>query len=344
MHVPLLFSLFVLCFGQAIGQEGPWSERSRLMPDRLRDLPVGLTLYHTPNPNYPEPNTDPSPKATKYVWKHATCVRSEVGPLTVVAAGSFIWYGPERGWKENMQLDRKKFSRSFNCPKGLLEGSQTYCYDDNYRYGNQLFAGDALWFIIAEDAQGKRYKGTGLIETEATLLKEHTTASQTGQTWKAQPQKSQLSWTGYGAIGEYSLTGTVKLAKGSLSMEAEKVTGGQFVIDLKTLQHSSEDLLRHLHDKDFFHTKRYPTATFELDHIVDGLAKGQLTIKGKTQPIEFPVTLAQSTEALVVKGTAVFDRTKFDIQYRSPSYFPDLGSKGIRDDVQLAFELHFSPQ
>ncbi len=41
----------------------------------------------------------------------------------------------------------------------------------NYRYGNNLFAGDALWFVIAKDKNGKLFKGVGLIETEKELKK-----------------------------------------------------------------------------------------------------------------------------------------------------------------------------
>ncbi|MDU0371816.1 hypothetical protein ACFPAF_15545 [Hymenobacter endophyticus] len=140
-----------------------WSNHRRVLPDKLRAVPVGLTLWHTPNPNYPE-------QPGGYVWKHSTMLRSEVGPLTVVECGSFIWYD-ERGWQQNMVETPAEFAELFQCPAGRLEYGRTYTFAKNYRYADnarRLYGGDALWYILARDAAGKLYKGQGLIETEAT--------------------------------------------------------------------------------------------------------------------------------------------------------------------------------
>ncbi|MCA8829178.1 hypothetical protein [Hymenobacter pini] len=145
-----------------------WSNHRRALPDKLREVPVGLTLWHTPNPVYPEPNPE-QPGA--YVWKHSTTVRSEVGPLTVVECGSFIWYD-ERGWQQNMVETPAEFAELFQCPGARLQPGRAYTFVKNYRFADSvqhLYGGDALWYILARDAAGKLYKGMGLIETEATL-------------------------------------------------------------------------------------------------------------------------------------------------------------------------------
>ena len=61
--------------------------------------------------------------------------------------------------------------------------------------------------------------------------------------------------------------------------------------------------------------------------------KGSLTIKGKTQPVEFPYYKKGNTYT----GTVNFDRTKFGIIYGSKNFFKNLGDKVIDNNVQLSF-------
>lgn len=143
-----------------------WTDRTRVLPDALRRLPVGLTLWHSPNPNYPEPN--PAVPGG-YVWKHRTTVRAETADLEIVACGSYIWYSAA-GWQANLAQTPAEFAELFNCPGGKLRQGIAYTFVRNYRYGasaKSLYGGDALWFVIARDARGRLYKGYGLLETEA---------------------------------------------------------------------------------------------------------------------------------------------------------------------------------
>jgi hypothetical protein len=162
-----IFLLFVVS-GKLLAQEA-WSDKTRLLPDQLRKIPVAITIFHTPNPNYPELNSEQE-KGT-YVWKHSTFVRSETEDLEVIAAGSFIWYSKE-GWVTNIQYSQQEFAAQFACKGAVLKKGKTYSFQKNYRYGNQLYGGDALWFVLAKDKNGKIYKGIGLIETEAQLFEE----------------------------------------------------------------------------------------------------------------------------------------------------------------------------
>ena len=157
--IPILFPLLL--------SAQTWTDRSRIYPDKLRDIPTAMVLYHSPTPNYPELNTDPKVD-TKYVWKHRTCVETESSGLEVVEAGSFIWMG-ESGWIPNVALKNKDFAKKFDCPKGLFQANTRYCFEENYRYGNDLYAGDALWYVLAKDAAGNLFKGVCIIETEGEL-------------------------------------------------------------------------------------------------------------------------------------------------------------------------------
>ncbi|PJJ48069.1 hypothetical protein [Hymenobacter chitinivorans] len=147
-----------------------WTDHRRALPDPLRRVPVGLQLWHTPNPNYPEP--DPA-QPGHFLWKHSTMVRNDTGQeLEIVACGSFIWYS-EAGWQANLTETPAEFAELFNCPRGRLKPGATYTFAKNYRYASSarsLYGGDALWYILAKDASGKLYKGLGLIETEADVL------------------------------------------------------------------------------------------------------------------------------------------------------------------------------
>lgn len=168
IKVSVLVILTFFCFNAVSFAQKGWTDQTRILPDTLRRVPVGIFVYHTPNPNYPVLNDTQDNKESKYVWKHSTFVRSETKDLEVIAAGSFIWFSA-KGWFENIQYDKKTFSEQFNCKNGILRKGKTYRFEKNYRFGNNLYGGDALWFVLAKDKNGKIYKGIGLIETESTL-------------------------------------------------------------------------------------------------------------------------------------------------------------------------------
>ena len=86
----------------------------------------------------------------------------------MVKAGSYIWVN-KKGWTRNIQLDKVEFSRLFNCKAGQLKKGISYTFLTNYRYGDERYGGDALWFVIAMDKNGKSYKGVSIVETESTL-------------------------------------------------------------------------------------------------------------------------------------------------------------------------------
>lgn len=162
----IIFFLTLISCSTICGQEA-WSDHSRILPDKLRKVPTLLTVAHNPNPNYAELADEPTMKSD-YVWKHSSSICSPYQDLEVVEVGSFIWYSPS-GWVENMQLNKRDFSKRFNCPKGQLKKGQCYTFEKNYRFGNDLYGGDALWYIIAKDKEGNLVKGFGILETEGEL-------------------------------------------------------------------------------------------------------------------------------------------------------------------------------
>ena len=71
----------------------------------------------------------------------------------------------------------------------------------------------------------------------------------------------------------------------------------------------------------------------------DYTISGDLTIKGITKPVSFPVKVAVSGNKMTATGTIKFDRTNYDIKYRSGNFFTDLGDKMIYDEVNLGVKL-----
>ncbi|WP_343523936.1 hypothetical protein [Pedobacter sp.] len=147
-----------------------WTDHNRLLPDKLRGLPSGIQLGHSPTPVYPELNTDTVNYPGKYIWKHLTQVSGGQKELTVIEAGSFIWR-KDKGWAANIRLDNASFADRFHCKNGVLKKGKTYTFEKNWRFGDQVYAGDALWFVIAKDAAGNLFKGIAVVETEGSIKK-----------------------------------------------------------------------------------------------------------------------------------------------------------------------------
>lgn len=166
-----LFTLIFCSIAASIIAQEPWPNKTRILPSELRGIPVSIQIWHTNNPNYAEPAEGLVKTKSKYVWRHSTCITSVYQDLEVIKAGSYIWYNKE-GWKLNVQYNKLDFTRKFNCPKGVLVKGQGFTFEDNFRFDNQLYGGDALWYVIAKDQDGKLYKGIGLIETEGKLKSE----------------------------------------------------------------------------------------------------------------------------------------------------------------------------
>jgi polyisoprenoid-binding protein YceI len=170
------------------------------------------------------------------------------------------------------------------------------------------------------------------------------TLAVTAQTKKVDVSKSSINWVGKKVTGEHS--GTVNIKSGALVFKKNVLKGGTFTVDMTTL--TATDLTGeyqgklngHLKADDFFGTDKYPTSTLVFKTIADkgnGLytVTADLTIKAKTNPITFDITVKGDTATTALK----IDRTKYDIKYGSKSFFEGLGDKTIYDDFDLTVNL-----
>lgn len=158
--------------------------------------------------------------------------------------------------------------------------------------------------------------------------------------------KSKVVWKGYKVTGSHE--GTIAIKSGSLTFNENKLTGGEFVIDMTSL--SSTDLEGeykgkldgHLKSDDFFGVEKFPTATLVFTKVTASgknsyNVTGDLTIKGKTNPITFAISIYGNKATASLK----VDRTKYDVRYGSTSFFDDLKDKAIYDEFDLVSDLEF---
>lgn len=163
------------------------------------------------------------------------------------------------------------------------------------------------------------------------------------QSFNIDQAASQLTWTGYAEVGSWAPTGTLRLAKGQVTRTGSQISSATMTMDITSIQHENERLQTHLRDEAFFDAAHFPTATFVLRSLSGTTATGQLTLKGVTKTVSFPVTINSDGTGLRIKGRALIDRTQFGIRYNSTSFFADLGDQAIKNEFALAFDVLAKP-
>ena len=159
-------------------------------------------------------------------------------------------------------------------------------------------------------------------------------------------ERSKIKWTGK-EITTSSHYGTLKFVDGEINIQQEAVTG-KVIVDMESLSvddltgGSKARLEGHLRSDDFFSVSSHKSSTIEVisskkngdDFDVDGV----LTIKGISHPINFIL----SVDDKVATSKLTFDRSKYEVRFRSGSFFENLGDKLILDDIELEVELYLN--
>ena len=165
------------------------------------------------------------------------------------------------------------------------------------------------------------------------------------QTQKFSKENSEIKWAGSKVGGSHD--GTIDLKEGSLTWDNDKISSGKFVVDMKSVKNTdienkdyNKKLVDHLISDDFFGADEYPVAVLEItdgSSFSDGKAmlKGNLTIRDKTHPVEFEVMKTSDK----LWGKLTIDRSKYDVKFRSKSFFKNLGDKLIHDDFTLEISV-----
>ena len=164
---------------------------------------------------------------------------------------------------------------------------------------------------------------------------------------KVDTKASKVYWTGKKVAGEH--TGFVSIKDGSLTVKDGKIADAVIKLDMNSIENTDlegewkDKLVGHLKSEDFFSVEKFPEATFTTKSVKQSGTNheitGDLTIKGITHEISFPVEVELNGTKLSANGTAKIDRTKWNIRYGSGKFFDSLGDNMIYDDFEIRFEL-----
>jgi len=160
---------------------------------------------------------------------------------------------------------------------------------------------------------------------------------------------SKVKWEGKKVTGKHN--GTIAFDSGTLTLSGDKVAGGSFVIDMKSIVDEdltdpawNKKLIGHLSSDDFFSIDKFPQATMVVKKVASVTGDeshifADLTIKGVTKPVEFNAKVKVNGDKLTAQGVITVNRTQFGIKYGSGSFFEGLGDKVIYDDFTLDFNV-----
>ena len=153
-------------------------------------------------------------------------------------------------------------------------------------------------------------------------------------------EQSMINWKGSKVTGSFH-EGRLFPKSAAVVLKDGKLNSGTIVLDMNTFTVTDISgkkalrFLRHMKSDDFFETAKYPIAELKLTSVTNNVATGQLTIKGKTQSVTFPIRKDGNAFA----GKLTFDRTKFGIIYKSGNFFKDLGDRVIKDEIDVQFKI-----
>ncbi|SDT34524.1 Polyisoprenoid-binding protein YceI [Mucilaginibacter mallensis] len=169
------------------------------------------------------------------------------------------------------------------------------------------------------------------------------------QTFKVDNQTSKIGWLAKKATGEHN--GNIKISDGTFNVQNNVLKTANFSIDISTITDidltdpaQNDKLVSTLKSDTFFDSGKFPKADFVTTSIVKGSNQqytitGKLTIKGITNEVSFPATVAVTNNKLTANAKLTIDRTKYDIKFRSKNFFENLGDKVIYDDFDLDISL-----
>ena len=167
---------------------------------------------------------------------------------------------------------------------------------------------------------------------------EHT-AEASGESFIVDTSASSVRFTGHG-VGK-NHPGTFQLSSGQVNLAKKKISGGEFIINIKSMDMEQkeamfqEKLKPHLLSGDFFDAEKFETARFVITKvepykadnsdtsIIEGAnfnVSGNFTLKDATKNITFPARIDLDKNTVRAKANFDIDRTQWQIHFRNGKY------------------------
>ncbi len=164
----------------------------------------------------------------------------------------------------------------------------------------------------------------------------------TEATYTIDSSASSVLWEGQ-MLKMHKHFGTITVSSGTLTVKGLQVVGGTFTANMKSIvptdsgynaEHPKEYLVGHLSGADFFAVDTFPTATFVIKSATGNTAKGDLTLRGKTNEEEVTDIVVDTTAGAVkATGKLVFNRQKYGVAYKAAK------DMVLSDDIKLDITL-----
>lgn len=178
-------------------------------------------------------------------------------------------------------------------------------------------------------------------------------------TLKLDTERSFIKWKSGTAVKEY--TGTLHFNGGMAITYGSRLSAGSFVVNMESIAvegiedpAEKQKILDIIKSNDMFDVDNHKDATFIIkssdpiyskgDTRFNNRISGKMTIKGISETIAMPGLLLLTDSLNTFKGSVSIDRTKFDMKYKSGSFFEDLGDELIKDNISLDIEVYFIKQ
>ncbi len=174
-----------------------------------------------------------------------------------------------------------------------------------------------------------------------------------GTLYEAILDQSIIYWIGSSATGSHN--GILKIKKSNMEINPHgQLLKAYFTIDMNSIANldisdpeGKKDLEDHLKNEDFFATDTFPEADFILtsatpiaDTLTNQLLKGDLTIKGITQSVEFKAQIIPTgNAALITVPEFTIDRTRWGINHQSTKILNIIKDELISDDIKLSMKI-----
>ncbi|GAB5398924.1 MAG: hypothetical protein Aureis2KO_05090 [Aureisphaera sp.] len=158
----IVFFIWACSISPLLAQADYGTPSDEPLPEKLEGLRRAIEVHHFPKEN------DPIKIEDTYYWKHATSVLCRESEIKVIEYGAYIFYNDQ--WNLRQVYALKELDKTFGTKKQTLNQAEPYTWNKNWRVGESLFGGWALWYFIGETADGERVCGYETINTTANVL------------------------------------------------------------------------------------------------------------------------------------------------------------------------------
>ncbi len=180
---------------------------------------------------------------------------------------------------------------------------------------------------------------------------------QAQQRYTLNNKKSKILWK-VETIGKHH--GDILFSSGRLDYSSiGQPTTGYFIIDMKNMRSNDRptpqgraQIDAQLRSPDFFDVAHYASATMDVKQITSTSnplifkVKGNLTIKGISNPVEFNASINKKADVISVKANLSINRTKWNIDHKPDpkplDLFGVIKDKMMTDDILITLDLLFA--